>query len=71
MHPSQVNPELKKLKISGITWRDKESTAIINNEVVRTGDKVGSLVIQQILPEMVVISDGTQSQAVKLGDKGS
>ena len=69
--PSRANPEIKKLKISGITWREKESTAIINNEVVRVGEKVGSLMVQEILPDMVVISDGVQSQAIKLGGKSS
>lgn len=54
------------LKVSGITWRGESSTAIINNEVVRRGDKIDHLTVKQILPDMVILTDGVESQAITL-----
>ena len=44
----------------GVTWRGERSTAIINNEVVRVGDKVGNLRVKQILLESVTLTDGRE-----------
>lgn len=54
----------KTLKVTGITWRGEASTAIINDEVVQIGDKLGELTVQQILPDTVILSDGMESYAV-------
>ena len=55
-----------ELKLMGITWRGERSTAIINNEVVRIGDKVGNLKVKQILLESVILTDGLEDFVVSI-----
>lgn len=57
----------KELKLSGITWAGKDSTAIINDEVARIGTQIGEWKIIQILPDAVILSDGTETVSVTLG----
>lgn len=57
----------KEFKLSGITWAGKGSTAIINDEVVRVGTQIGEWKITQILPDAVVLSDGSETASVTLG----
>lgn len=54
------------LKVSGITWRVDGSTAIINDEIVRVGDKIGDLTVTQIYQDRVVVSDGEEPQTLPL-----
>jgi len=56
----------KEMKVTGITWQEGFSTAIVNEEVVRVGDKVADLTVQKILPDRVVLSDGVESLTVEL-----
>ena len=56
----------KDFKVTGIAWQQEDSTAIVNEEVVRVGDKVFNLTVQQILPDQVVLSDGVESYTVEL-----
>lgn len=57
---------LEALHLTGITWQNDSSTAIINDEVVRIGDRVKDMQITDILPDMVILSDGTESHAIPL-----
>ena len=57
---------VEKLKLTGITWRGKSSSAIVNDQVVRVGDHVGVYAVQQILPQMVIVTNGSDSQAVSM-----
>lgn len=54
------------LKVTGVTYRGPDSTAIINNEVVRVGDTVDHQIVQQIRPDGVVVSDGTTTHTLPL-----
>lgn len=54
------------LKVTGITLAGKASTAIVNDQVVRIGDEISSLTVKKILPDRVVLTDGTESYAVSL-----
>lgn len=54
------------IKVTGITWRGAASTAIVNNEVVRIGDQVDHLMVKQILPDKVVLTDGVDSYTIPL-----
>ena len=55
-----------ELKLMGVSWRGDKSTAIINNEVVRTGEKVDDLEVKQILPESVVLTDGVEDFVISI-----
>lgn len=57
----------KEIKVSGITFRDQASTAIINGEVMRVGDQIDGWRVHQILRNQVVLSDGEQSFEIPLG----
>lgn len=56
----------KDLKLAGITWADKGSTAIINDEVVKVGGQVGDWKVIQILPDAVTLSDGAETVSLTL-----
>lgn len=56
----------KDFKLSGITQAGKDSTAIINNEVVKVGAKIGEWKVIQILPDAVTLSDGAENVSVTL-----
>ena len=58
--------DVEALQLTGITFRGEASTAIINDEVVRVGDKVKELQITKILPDQVIVSDGSESHAIPL-----
>jgi len=58
--------ERRKLKVTGITWRGEASTAIVNDAVVRVGDKVDDFTVTRILQDKVILSDGAESYTVPL-----
>ncbi len=49
-----------ELKLQGITFNAKSSTAIINSDVVKIGSKVGNLSVKQILSDTVILTDGVE-----------
>jgi hypothetical protein len=53
-------------KLSGITQAGKDSTAIINDEVVKVGAKIGEWKVTQILPDAVTLTDGNDTVSVTL-----
>lgn len=56
-----------KYVLSGIAFAGSKSTAIINNEVYRVGDLLEKKYpIKQILPNMVIISHGKQTEILML-----
>lgn len=56
-----------KYILSGITFSGSKSTAIINNEVYKTGDLLEQKYpIKQILPNMVIIKHGGQAEVLML-----
>ncbi len=56
-----------KYTLSGITFAGLDSTAIIDNELYRVGDSLdGKWVIKQILPNMVIIKRGRQTETLIL-----
>ena len=56
----------REFKLSGITQAGKDSTAIINDEVVRVGAKLGEWQVVQILPDAVSLSNGSETVSVTL-----
>jgi len=53
-------------KLSGITQAGSDSTAIINDEVVRTGAKIGGWEVTQISKDAVTLTDGNDIVTVTL-----
>lgn len=60
LKPAKEVEKEKEYVLTGISLRGKKSTAIINNEIYRVGDVIGNKTLKQILPNMVVLSDGKQ-----------
>ncbi len=54
------------LKLTGILWDEDNPQAIINDEIREKGQKVGKFQIIEILPEEVIISDGTEKFELKI-----
>jgi len=54
------------LKLTGILWDEDNPQAIINDEIREKGQKVGKFKIIEILPEEVIISDGTEKFELKI-----
>ncbi len=56
----------KNLKLAGITSAGEDSTAIINDEVIKVGGQVGDWKVVQILPDAVMLSDGVETVSITL-----
>lgn len=52
--------------LDGIIWDNRAPLAVINDEVVGIGDKVGTNTIVEIRPDMVVLNDGTKNIELNL-----
>ncbi|MFH0762303.1 MAG: hypothetical protein V1925_00205 [Candidatus Omnitrophota bacterium] len=56
-----------QIALSGILWDKDKPLAIINNKVVKTGDKAGGCRVVEIKEESVVLNDGARDFELKLG----
>ena len=67
---SKLRPDTGKqrdeFRLSGIIATGKQPTAIINDEVYRVGDVLGNKKVKQILPNMVILTDGRESTVLTL-----
>ena len=57
----------QELKVTGIALNGQASTAIVNDQVVRVGSGIDDLIVKQIVPGFVVLSDGEESFKIALG----
>ena len=48
------------LKLEGITYNPQRPTAIIDDNVVRSGSEIGGFKVKEILPDTVILTDGTE-----------
>jgi hypothetical protein len=55
-----------RLELKGILWDEKGSRALIGNEIVQEGDKVGQYTILKINKNSIIISDGTKNTELEL-----
>jgi hypothetical protein len=55
------------LTLSGILWDKVKPLAVINNNVVKVGDKVGGGVVAEIKQDRVVLKEGSITREIKLG----
>jgi Tfp pilus assembly protein PilO len=58
----------KKFILTGITYRGdgRESSAIINGNIVRVGSQIEGAGVERILPDAVIVNNGAESYPVKL-----
>ncbi len=52
--------------LSGILWEKAHSMAIINDQIVRRGDRVDGKVVVAIEKDRVILNDGTQDSELVL-----
>ena len=64
--PAKEGAKKAEFQLSGIIASGKTPTAIINDEVYRTGDIIGNKKVKQILPNMVILTDGRESTVLTL-----
>ncbi len=64
--PVQEGAKKEEFQLSGIIASGKTPTAIINDEVYRVGDIIGNKKVKQILPNMVILTDGRESTVLTL-----
>ena len=53
----QIVPDIE-LNLAGITFSSRIPTAIINDDIVRIGSKIGSFTVKDIQPGLVLLNDG-------------
>jgi hypothetical protein len=56
----------QETRLSGIVWANVNPVAIINDTVVRVGDKVDGKTVVRILKDRVVLNDGTKDSEMLL-----
>lgn len=55
--------------LSGIMWDKESPTAIINDNIVKIGDKISGNAVVDIKQDRVILSDGIKDFELKLGQK--
>ena len=60
----------KDFKLEGITYNSIMPTAILNGEVFRVGAEIKGLKVKQILPDQVVLTDGSHDHVMNLNGHG-
>ena len=58
---------LGALTINGILWDKKNPLAIINEEIVKVGDKIDSNTVVGIEQDRVILNDGSKDIELLLG----
>lgn len=58
------------LALSGIFWDEDKATAIIDNEIVTVGDRIGEIVIVDIQNNTVKLKDGENDFELTLQEEG-
>ena len=62
----EVDISFSELKLQGIMWDDKTPKALINNKIVKIGDKIDVIKVVDIKRESVILNDGTGDFELKL-----
>ena len=63
---SEKKDKTRDFKLAGITQAGENSTAIINDEVVKVGAKIGDWKVVKILQDAVTLSDGIETVSITL-----
>lgn len=54
------------LALSGVLWDENAPTAIVNEEIVGIGDKIGIYTVVDIQKDKVILTDGTKNYELNL-----
>ena len=57
-----------ELKLNGVVWDKESPRAIINNNIVGIGDKVGTNTVIDIKQDRVILNNGTSDFELRLGE---
>ena len=55
-----------KLILDGIMWSEQSPKAMIDNEIVGVGEKIGTNTVVDIKPDQVILNNGAEDFAIKL-----
>jgi hypothetical protein len=64
--PIMVDTSVVALEVGGIIWDAESPRALINEEVVEKGDKIGQYTVKEIRQESVILNDGVKDLELKL-----
>ena len=56
----------KSFSLSAIIYRDGEGAAIINHRILRQGDQVEGMMVQEILSDRVILREGSKVMELKV-----
>lgn len=59
-----VNIGAKGQTLAGILWDPKNPSAIVDNRLVKVGDRIGAWQVVEIRKEEVILSDGMATQSL-------
>jgi hypothetical protein len=63
---SVENESGKSFSLSAIIYRDGDGAAIINHRILRQGDRVEGMVVQEILSDRVILREGAKIMELKV-----
>lgn len=56
----------KAFSLSAIIYRDGEGAAIINHRILRLGDRIEGMMVQEILSDRVILREGSKIMELKV-----
>lgn len=63
---SVENEAGKAFSLSAIIYRDGEGAAIINHRILRLGDRIEGMMVQEILSDRVILREGSKIMELKV-----
>ncbi|MDC4228080.1 MAG: hypothetical protein MPW15_28575 [Candidatus Manganitrophus sp.] len=63
---SVENEAGKSFSLSAIIYRDGEGAAIINHRILRLGDRIDGMMVQEILSDRVILREGSKMLELKV-----
>lgn len=63
---SVENDAGKAFSLSAIIYRDGEGAAIINHRILRLGDRIEGMMVQEILSDRVILREGSKIMELKV-----
>lgn len=60
------NEEGKSYSLSAVIYREGEGAAIINHRIVRKGDRVEGMIVEEIFPDRVFLKSGAKVMELKV-----
>jgi|SRR5579884_139996 len=63
---SVENESGKSFSLSAIIYRNGEGAAIINHRILRLGDRIEGMMVQEILSDRVILKEGSKTMELKV-----